>query len=255
MNLESITFLDIETVSEFKDFDNVPGDVNNLFVKRNHREIESHLDAAPMEFSLEAFSLEASRLYAKKAGLYAEFGKVVCIAIGKLALRKFEGEEKPESVLYVKTIVGDEKEMLIQLAESLEKSGSTRLCAHNGKDFDFPFLMRRYIIHGLPIPKLLAVIGKKPWETHLEDTMEMWSGSQWKYRVSLDLLANILGIPSPKTGITGSDVGELYYGEDPEEGPDAMEQISQYCTEDVIALAKVYARIINLPITDKVELL
>ncbi len=150
----------------------------------------------------------------------------------------------------MKSFVGrDEKTILTLFAAAISQAIS--LCAHNGLDFDFPMLFRRYVINGLPVPAILNRINKKPWDPGLEDTMAMWSSSQWKYRCSLDLLAHVFGLPSPKEGMTGADVATVFYGMF-EDGPAdelpmdkedrALNKIASYCSGDVVTMVDVYAR-------------
>ncbi len=221
-----ILFLDIETVPVQQ---YLMDGIEPYFKKRFKSELEV-IDSDPNE------------LFERKAALYAEFGKICCVSLGVLTATKFQ----------VKALASrNEKQILIELANAIEKSQCNLLAAHNGLEFDFPFLMRRYIINGLPVPPILNPDGKKPWETPYIDTMKMWSGSAWNYKVSLDLLAYSLGIPSPKTEMDGSKVSEVFYGsykvasgELPFDAEDeAMKAIGKYCNGDVVTLYKVYCRL------------
>lgn len=163
-----------------------------------------------------------------KAGIYAEFAKVVCISFGNFHNGKF----------YVKAFAGhDEKHLLNLFAGHLEtfyNRDTHNLCAHNGKEFDFPFLCRRMLINGVKLPKILSVMGKKPWDVKFLDTMEMWKFGDFKSYTSLDLLAHVFGLPSPKGEIDGSDVARTYWEEND------LEKIKNYCSRDVITLASIY---------------
>lgn len=232
MSINQIYFIDIETVPA----DSEPSD---LFIKKFRTEIDKASnrggDCTPVYKSREA----ALEVHKEVAGLYAEFGKIVCVSIGKMHSVTPEGGGKPENKFFIKTIASrDEKDVLVQVAEALEKA--TILCAHNGKGFDFPFLFRRYVINGIPVPELLQVAGKKPWEIPHLDTMEIWSHLEWKYRCSLNLLANVLGLESPKQDMDGSMVAEIYNGEDQEAG---LKRIADYCASDMTTLANVYCRL------------
>jgi predicted PolB exonuclease-like 3'-5' exonuclease len=241
--MQNITFIDIETVSGKRSLDQVSSGLNELFCKKFNHEIESRckeqtdFDANNLEYIL-----EAGKIYKEKAGLYAEFGKVVCVCLGRLQGDKF----------YLKTICGkDEMELLKTLSDSLSKS--SMLAAHNGIEFDYPFLYRRYILNGLPVPPMLSIVGKKVWDVQdqLLDTMKIWSHMQWKHNISLELLSNLLGLPNPKEVLGGSKVGELYYSMfdlpnedlpfDKEES--VLKKIGSYCAADVITLANVYAKL------------
>ena len=220
--LHTILFLDIETVSQYSGFNEVPEEWQELW----RLKAESlNRDKAPVT---------PEDLYGR-AAIYAEFGKIICISCGvlsgppaerKLSLKSFSG--------------GDEKELLMQFYELLHKWGSEGqkyLCAHNGKDFDFPYICRRMIIHGLKIPSALNLSGKKPWEVPHIDTMEMWKFGEYKNFISLNLLAHTLGIPTPKDDIDGSQVGDIFW----KEGD--LPRIVTYCQKDVVTVAQVYLRI------------
>lgn len=210
-----IYFIDIETVSaENPSRLSVPP---VLFFKKFAKEAKTD-DAQEM-----------MKFYADKAALHAEFCKIVCISMGVLKNGKF----------YIKTIVGDdEKKLLIEAEEQIAQAKT--ILAHNGLEFDFPMWMRRAIINNTPIPSLLKTAGKKIWDVkdQLLDTMQMWSGTAYNYRVSLALLANVLSIPDPKKDMDGSKIGELYYSTD----PDRLNKIGEYCTGDVWTAFQVYLR-------------
>lgn len=165
-----------------------------------------------------------------KAGIYAEFAKVVCIGLGFYNEKKFR----------VKTIASEnEIEILNQFADLLKQHFNTSshlLCAHNGKEFDFPFLCRRFLINNLPLPKTLQLQGLKPWNVNHIDTMDLWKFGDVKNFSSLNLLAHVFGIPSPKDDMDGSQVGKTFY-EDRD-----LPKIEKYCKKDVITLARVYNR-------------
>ena len=227
-----IYFIDIETVPHYQSFDDVPDDVQELYKKKFGHEFDD-ID-------------KVTDHYSQKAGLYAEFAKVVCICVGKIHVSE-EGE-----VLFMKKIVNrDETIVLKEFSETIQKAAY--LCAHNGKEFDFPFLFRRFIINGLPIPPTLNNIGKKPWDNVLEDTMEMWSGTQWKHRISLSLFAKILNLPSPKEDVSGDQVAGIYYSmfKDKEKLPfdaekEVYDKISEYCAGDVFTLVNVYSKLVGM---------
>jgi DNA polymerase elongation subunit (family B) len=220
--LHTILFLDIETVSQYSDFNKVPEQWQELWRHKAESLIRDKTPVTPEE------------LYGR-AAIYAEFGKVICITCGvlsgppadrKLSLKSFAGD--------------DEKELLLNFYELLHKWGSEGqkyLCAHNGKDFDFPYLCRRMIIHEMKIPSILNLSGKKPWEVQHIDTMELWKFGEYKNFISLNLLAQTLGIPTPKDDIDGSQVGEIYWVQGD------LPRIVTYCQKDVATVAQVYLRI------------
>ena len=113
---------------------------------------------------------------------------------------------------------------------------SKYLCAHNGKEFDFPFIARRMLVNSIKVPKILDVAGKKPWETTFLDTMELWKFGDYKHFVSLELLADLFGIPTPKDDIDGSQVAKVYYEEND------LERIVTYCQKDVITTINIFLK-------------
>ena len=181
-------------------------------------------------------------LFHQRAGIYAEFGKIICIAVGKLY-----DTESGEIGLKTKAYFGhDEKKILLDFNNMLEKmEGATvRLCAHNGKEFDFPYMSRRMLIHGISLPAALNLSGRKPWETPHLDTMEMWKFGDYKHYTSLDLLTAIFNIPSSKTDMDGSQVNAVYYRDK------NLEKIKTYCVSDVVVLTQLYLKMKNLPLID-----
>jgi DNA polymerase elongation subunit (family B) len=173
---------------------------------------------------------DAETLY-ERAGIYAEFGKVVCVSLAYFNLR----EQKRE--FRVTSIYGEnEKEVLEETAQLLKrfnKSSDYLLCAHNGKEFDFPYLSRRMLINDIELPYMLDISGRKPWEVQHLDTMQLWKFGDYKHYTSLKLLCKLFGINSPKSDMDGSQVAEVYYKEKD------LKRISEYCQEDTIAVAQL----------------
>jgi predicted PolB exonuclease-like 3'-5' exonuclease len=172
-------------------------------------------------------------LFHEKAGIYAEFGKIVVIAVGKYVVN-----DAGELGLRTKYFADDdEKKLLVDFKSMLEKlDGSTKLCAHNGKEFDFPYLSRRMLVNGIGLPSLLDFAGRRPWEIPHLDTMELWKFGDYKHYTSLDLLAAIFNIPSSKGSMDGSMVNEAYYRQN------ALAKIAEYCVGDVVAVAQLYLK-------------
>ena len=220
-SLSNILFLDIETVPQYADYSDLPEEWKKLW---DHK----------ASFLIRNKDDETFNSIYNKAGIYAEFGKIVCIGCGIIS---GQGDEKK---LVIKSFAGDdEKLLLVQFSEMLNKWAidNTRfLCAHNGREFDFPYLCRRLVINSLPIPPLLQLAGKKPWEVNLIDTMELWKFGDFKSYTSLNLLAYSLAIPTPKDDIDGSIVWEVYWKEH------NLQRIVTYCQKDVITLAQVFLR-------------
>lgn len=215
--LENILFLDIETVPAYADFDDVPEVFQKLWNKKssNFRNDEE----------------SASDVY-QRAGIYAEFGKVVCISCGILVLRD------QKKFFRLKSFYGDDEKQILQgFNGMLQKFASNRkaqLCAHNGKEFDFPFLARRMLVNRIALPEILDIAGKKPWEVNFLDTLELWKFGDYKHYTSLELLTNLFGIPSPKDDIDGSQVADVYYKEKD------IGRIAAYCEKDVVALTQLF---------------
>jgi uncharacterized protein YprB with RNaseH-like and TPR domain len=225
-------FLDIETVPESASFELLNSAMQNLWEKKSKQ--------------FRASDQTALDVY-ERAGIYSEFGKIICISVGLIT-------EKNPFNFRLKSFFGkEEKSLLSGFSSMLTKfSGANKeaiLCAHNGKEFDFPYIARRMIINRLTIPEILDNAGKKPWEIKLLDTMDLWKFGDYKNYTSLDLLTSILGIPTPKDDIDGSMVAGIFYNED------NIQRIVHYCEKDVLAIARVFLRFKNLPeiSEDKIE--
>ena len=216
---ENIIFLDIETVPQCEGFQKLDPRMQDLWAKKTR--FQRRDDESPEDFY-------------DRAGIYAEFGKIVCISMG------FFVGEGPLRKFRLKSLFGeDERQVLIEFIALLNThfhGKEQTLCGHNGKEFDFPYIARRILIQGLKLPEILNISGKKPWETRLLDTLELWKFGDYKNYVSLDLLAAIFGIPTPKDDIDGSQVRQVYY-EDKD-----LSRIVSYCLKDVITLASVFLR-------------
>ena len=225
INIENILFLDIETVPEIENWDAVSNEIQELFSDKTKY------------LRKEEFSAEE---YYERAGIWAEFGKIICISVGYFA------KEKEVLNFRVTSFYGDVEKDLLNNFKSLLNAHFNKnyhlLCAHNGKEFDFPYIARRMVINNIELPPKLSLFGKKPWEIPHLDTMELWKFGDYKHYTSLKLLTHILGIPSPKQDIDGSQVAEVYYKEK------NLKRIVEYCEADTIAVAQVFLRFKNLPI-------
>ena len=222
VKLNDILFLDIETVPEKEQWNELSKETQELFEKKTHYQRKE-------EHTAEEFY--------ERAGIWAEFGKIICISVGyfvavqnkkKLRLTSFFGDDEHQ-------ILTDFKVLL----ETHFTKKSHVLCAHNGKEFDFPFIARRMIVHQIELPNKLNLFGKKPWEVPHLDTLEMWKFGDYKQYTSLKLLTAILGIPSPKDDIDGSEVANVYYKEK------NIQRIVTYCEKDIIAVAQILLRFNN----------
>jgi len=223
ISFENILFLDIETVPEYPAFDAMPESFQKLWEKKSQR----------LKYQGEESS--AADLY-KQAGIYAEFGKIVCISCGFM-----NGNE-----VRLKSFYGDDESILLRefgdLLQKHYKHPDSLLCGHNGKEFDFPYIARRMLIHGIDLPPILDMAGKKPWEIRHLDTMELWKFGDYKHYTSLELLAAIFGIPTPKDDIDGSQVAKVYW-EDKD-----LERISLYCQKDVLTTLQLFRKYQGLPL-------
>jgi 3'-5' exonuclease len=224
IKVEDVLFLDIETVPACSSYDQLDTVMQNLWEKKSK------------QFKLP--DQAADEVY-ERAGIYSEFGKIICISVGVV-------KGKKPLTLRLKSFYGDdERTLLSDFSAMLTKFSGTNkdalLCAHNGKEFDYPFIARRMIINGLIIPEILDNSGKKPWEVKLLDTMDLWKFGDYKNYTSLELLTSVLGISTPKDDINGSMVAGVYYGEND------LERIVRYCEKDVIAITRVLIRFMNLP--------
>ena len=222
INLENILFLDIETVPQESEWKLVPEKTKELF---EHKTAYQRKE----EFTAEEFY--------DRAGIWAEFGKIICISLAFLTLKNNQKE------LRVTSFYGDDEYQILSdfknVLDNHFNKNNQLLCAHNGKEFDFPYLSRRMIIHKIALPKKLNLFGKKPWEIPHLDTMEMWKFGDYKHYTSLQLLSSILGIPSPKDDINGSEVSQVYYKEK------NLDRIVAYCEKDTISVAQLVLRFNN----------
>ena len=216
ISLDKILFLDIETVPMCSTYDELPEKFVPLWDKKAGYLKREEEDTPSALFP--------------RAGIYAEFGKVVCISFGMFNDGNFR----------IKSFYGDdEKALLTDFANLLESKFSSKdflLCAHNGKEFDFPYLSRRMLINSIPLPEILDLAGKKPWEVAHIDTMELWKFGDFKNYTSLEVLSAVFDIPTPKDDIDGSQVGKVYW-EDKD-----LERIVKYCQKDVLAIAQLFLR-------------
>ncbi|SMB87694.1 hypothetical protein SAMN00120144_1394 [Hymenobacter roseosalivarius DSM 11622] len=228
--LDQIFVLDIETVPCVGCHDELNDMLRLLWEHKCHAlRRDKGWRTGPEEVEAMPSHLEAASLFAQ-AGIYAEFGRVVCISVGCFNFNKQEETWR----FRVKSFAHeDEKLMLREFSALLARKPQYLLCAHNGKEFDFPYLGRRLLINGLPLPPQLDIAGKKPWEVAHFDTMELWKFGDRKSFTSLPLLAAMFGIPTPKDDISGADVARVYYNEKD------LPRIVKYCQKDIITTARL----------------
>lgn len=227
LNIHNILFLDIETVPQHENWNDVSETVQELYeLKTKYQRKE--------EFTAEEFY--------QRAGIWAEFGKIICISVG------YFNSKKENNQFRVTSFYGDdERKILMDFKSLLENHFNQKrylLCAHNGKEFDFPYIARRMVIHEIALPAKLNLFGKKPWEVEHLDTLDLWKFGDYKHYTSLKLLTHVLGIPSPKEDIDGSEVAAVYYKEKD------IQRIVAYCERDTVAVAQIILRLNNLPLID-----
>ena len=229
--LNDILFLDIETVPQEEHWSTLSEETKHLFEAKTKYQRKE-------EFTAEEFY--------DRAGIWAEFGKIVCISVGY-----FNNTDKTKQ-LRIRSFFGDDEHQILtdfkQLLDKHFAKKSNILCAHNGKEFDFPFIARRMIVHKIELPKKLNLFGKKPWEVPHLETLELWKFGDFKHYTSLKLLTSILGIPSPKDDIDGSEVAKVYYKDKD------IKRIVTYCEKDTIAVAQILLRFNNEAIITKEEI-
>ncbi|MCF8234624.1 MAG: 3'-5' exonuclease [Bacteroidales bacterium] len=216
INIERIVFLDIETVPQFPDYDLLSENFKKLW-DRKCEFIRSETGDTP------------DMLY-ERAGIYSEFGKIVCISVGIMK----------NNEVRIKSYFGDDESVLLKdfayLLKTYYNAKDYFLCAHNGKEFDYPYIARRMLVNGINIPPMLELAGKKPWEVPHLDTMELWKFGDFKNYTSLELLAAIFNIPTPKDDIRGSDVARIYWKEKD------LERIAVYCQKDVLTIIQLFLK-------------
>lgn len=223
--LNDILFLDIETASVESDFEALSERYQEEWLKKEkliHRSDEA---------------IEPGSLFFEKAGIYAEFGKVLCIGVGYFVFDK----DKDELAYRTKTFAEENEYETLQGFTTLLEKKPWVLCAHNGKEFDFPYLSRRILINRIPLPEPLQMAGRKPWEIRHLDTLELWKFGDYKHYTRLELLATVFDIPTSKEGIDGSQVNDVYYNQG------GLASIRDYCLRDVLVTARIYLAFRSVP--------
>jgi polysaccharide biosynthesis protein len=225
--LEKILFLDIETVPQYENWEELDEKEKQLWDKKTSWQ--------------RGESLSAEDFYPLRAGIISEFGKIACISVGMI--------EKNDT-LKLKSFYSENEAELLTNFGSIFNSNRLKnciLCAHNGKEFDFPWIARRFLINGMMPPTPFQMFGKKPWEVPHLDTMELWKFGDYKNFISLELMAHIFGIPNPKDDIDGSMVAKVYYKEK------NLQRIAQYCEKDVLTLANILRKLRQEDLIKKFE--
>lgn len=228
IRLEDFIFFDIETAPLTENLAELPEELQKLWIEKEGKAMarESEQSGEPVD---------PQHWYFNKAGLMAEYGRVVCIAVG------FFHRGNDGLTFRVKTIGYPDEELVLEdfanlLDARFADLGRFRLCGHNIKNFDVPFLARRMLVNGVKLPAMLDTAGLKPWEMPYMDTMELWRFGDFRHYSSLKLLTAMFGIPTPKDDISGSDVGRVFW-------QDAdLDRICEYCAKDVVAVGRLIQR-------------
>jgi len=232
LDITKILVLDIETVPQSENFSQLPENWQKLWIKK-------------AQFLKKEENQTEADIY-NKAGIYAEFGKIICISVGF-----FSSNGKAFS-FRVKSFYGDDEPAILNafcaMLERHFSDAGNSLCAHNGKEFDYPYIARRCLLNGLSIPDMLNTSGKKPWEVNLLDTMELWKFGDYKSYTSLELLASAFNIPTPKDDIDGSRVWQVYWQEKD------LERIKNYCQKDVITVAQLLLKFKGEPLLSEMDI-
>ena len=244
IDITNVLFLDIETVSGHRSFDDLTPEFQKLWKLK----CKSILRKYDEEITTE----EAAETYTEKAGIFAEFGKIVCISVGLVVRDTTTGELSVRLKSYEDH---DEKKLLQDFSSTLnnhfndpkqQRGGKHYLCGHNLNEFDVPYMCRRMLIHQMELPKILDVAGKKPWELQSQlDTLVMWRFGDYKNYTALKLLCACFGIPSPKDDIDGSEVGRVYWEEDD------LTRIAVYCEKDVLAVVQLLLKYKRQPLLEE----
>lgn len=238
IDITNVLFLDIETVSNQPDFEALNDDFKELWAIKSKQILRKY------DEGLEEG--EAKALYPEKAGIYAEFGKIVCISVGIVV----RDPATKKLIVRLKSYANDDEAVLLtEFSELLNQYYNNPLkhyfCGHNIREFDIPYTCRRLLINQLPMPKLLDISGKKPWETkYLLDTLELWKFGDYKNYTALKLLMAVFGLPSPKDDIDGSQVGRVYWEEKD------LDRIARYCEKDVLAVVQLLLKYMRLPVLE-----
>jgi len=227
--LSNILFVDIETATgspTYKELD------DRL---KHHWDRKAGFLNNPRELSTD-------ELYFERAGIFAEFGQVVTIAVGYMIRTEGSWGLRIKAFAYKDEvrILNEFKELLVSKFDP----ETLQLCAHNGREFDFPYICRRMLIHGISIPRILDTGNMKPWEIPIIDTMNMWKFGDRKNYTSLDLLAALFNIETSKSDIDGSDITRVYHQED------GLERISEYCKRDIVVTVQLFLKLKSLPLVN-----
>ena len=242
LEIANVLFLDIETVSGQSEYEALDERFQKLWKLKSRQILRKYDEEIEEE--------EAKGLYGEKAGIYSEFGKIVCISVGIVV----RNPKTKELAVRLKSFASDDETALLtdfaQLVDQHYNDPNKHFfCGHNLREFDIPYICRRMLINQMPLPRILNISGKKPWETkYFLDTLELWKFGDYKHYTSLNLLTAVFGIPSPKDDIDGSEVGNVYWKEND------LSRIAEYCEKDVLAVVQLLLRYMRLPLLEEAQI-
>jgi DNA polymerase elongation subunit (family B) len=232
MNLNELLLIDIETVPEQANYNELNTDWQNLWEEK-----------AKKNPAIQHLTAEES--YSERAGIMAEFGKIICISTAYFFTDADKSIKLKQKTLSSHNEVHLLNDFLLLCDAYLKTKKAIVFTGHNIKEFDIPYICRRLIINNIPLPKYLQLNNLKPWETNMVDTLHWWRFGDFKNYTSLKLIATALQIPSSKDDIDGSQVRNVYYNEN------GLERIAKYCAKDVQVVAQIILKYNNRPLLDE----
>lgn len=242
IDISNVLFLDIETVCGQPDYDSLSNTFKELWQYKSKSVLRQYDEPVTEE--------QASPLYKERAAIYAEFGKIVCISVGIVV----RDQKTKQLALRLKSFASDDEAQLLKdfcqlIGQYYNSPHKHFFCGHNIREFDMPYICRRIVVNQLPLPAILDIAGKKPWETkYFLDTMELWKFGDYKNYTSLKLLTALFGIPSPKDDIDGSMVGTVYWDDND------LDRIARYCEKDVLAVVQLLLKYMRQPLLEEEQI-
>jgi DNA polymerase elongation subunit (family B) len=237
--IKKLLFIDIETVSDKEKLSDLPENMQAHWQKKSKYLLQAY-------DHIEEEGEKLSKVYEDRAAIYAEFGKIICISVGYI---RSGADGQP--IMRIKSFAHDEEHQLLTdfadvIGAHFNDPQKITFCGHNIREFDIPYICRRMLIHGIPLPEIINLSGKKPWEVkHLLDTLEMWKFGDIKHYVSLDLLTTLMQVPTPKDDIDGSMVGQVYWKEKD------LPRIVRYCEKDILSVANLILKLSRQPLLEE----
>jgi hypothetical protein len=230
---ENLLLIDIETVPMVKSYDQMSEKMQRLWDKKS--------------LLIDNQNPKTDETFAEKAGIYAEFGKIICIGLGYFV------KSKSAYTLKIKTLANHDEKVILEdfkvVCNKFFKAPLKQFCGHNIREFDIPYICRRTFINQMSLPDIIADLqNKKPWENPMLDTLQFWKFGEYKNFTSVDLLSTVLQIESPKGDIDGSDVARVYWQEND------LERIVNYCNRDIVTVGQILMRLNGMNLLNEDEL-